>query len=244
MSTITVEFIGICVHIAKKDFNRLPSEHRVVLPSNPAAKRIHGRLLEPHIPTLHFPEPRQLQTGCLTAENASTYRLRGVTLSIANATGPKPKYDQNYKSIPRLTPPGKPPLAPNDSVILDGQEPAVGYFDINTGTISLCLATINGAMGIRVTMETDGDPILQIACFDGTSTQLTFADGATLIIRNAAIDGADDEADFLLSYEVCASIPLDAVIPKKPASGLNPCAAQKLGLPADFDTACSNSGYP
>jgi hypothetical protein len=249
MGEITIHFVGVCVHVGQQDIPSLPCAHRVVLISNPKAKKLLGRNVEPHIPTLILPQPAKIDLKCVTSSGgSSSYTLQGVTLSIANAARTGFVLDPTYSAVPRLAAPGA-SLSPNLGVIVDRMPPVVATFDLDNGTLVACMATENGAIGTSAVIQTDGDPVLELTCFVGESTQVPFPTGAVLLVTNSAAPGFDDDADFLLSYEVCASIPASAKIPSGPPKMKLPACFQRKGLSADlpiFDLgpSCSNSGYP
>jgi hypothetical protein len=244
MGQITVAFSGVCVHVAKADVPSLSPARRVILLSNPTGTKIHGKTIEPHVPTLHLPHGSSVSLGCAVSLGGSgKYRLQGVTLRIANAVASGIVLDPTFALLTHMTPPGA-QLAPNLGVIVNGVAPAAAYFDIDNGTLAACQATAGHATGTQLTVQTVGDPILELVCFDGSgSTQVTLPTATNVTLSNSAANGADDDDDYLLSYDVCATVPANPVKPNAPGVPLPACFSFPI-TSNDFGPSCSNMNFP
>ena len=240
MPNISISFVGVCIHVIRDGaLSGLPSKRRVILLRSQSGKIIHGHGIEPHVPTLQLPQALPTQPACMTAQRSTSQTLQGVAFRVTNAS-PVGIVDQTGNVLTHLTPPGS-SLTPNIPVIVNGALPAVGYFDWSDGTLKPCQATPSGAIGTSLTIETTADPILEIKCFNGTTTNVTFPSGAALAFTNSAPPGKDDDFDFLLSYEVCETIPDDTVTPHHVTTRYDPCTARTY---QDMGPSCSNSLFP
>ncbi len=257
MGQIIVTFLGICVHVERKNVPGLPCKHRVIMLANPEGAVLHGKRVLPHIPTLRVPGLVEIASPCVeSTEDAGAYKLQGLTLTVSNTSDPY-KLGPTFDEVPHLTPSGG-RLLMDPEVILEESLPAVAYFDIDNGTLTACNATMGGAIGTHLTVETIGDPVLHLRCFQGGhDTPVTLPTHARVIILNTAIHEGDDDDDFLLSYEVCAGIPDNPVRPQPQT--LPSCFPRTRSLrhtvnrilrrsfhdvPDDFGPGCSNSNYP
>ncbi|HWW60017.1 MAG TPA: hypothetical protein VN181_01490 [Thermoanaerobaculia bacterium] len=101
-----------------------------------------------------------------------------------------------------LTPPGA-KLELNTAVAYAGEPPA-------------CQATEGGAVGTSVVVSTAGPPILELTPFGDDEPQgVEFEDGDVITITNvAAVEGHDDEYDYLLNYGIARELPPDTSAPK------------------------------
>ena len=240
MGQVVIKFIGLCIHIQKKDFPSLPAQHRVILLSDPRREMIEGKHIKPHIPLIYFREPPQIRVPCLEAQGPNAFRLKGVRMRITNGKNRLVRHE-SYERIPHLTQPGD-HLEAKDDVILDGAAPAVAYFDTDHGVLAACLATPKGAVGTNLTIDTgDEDPLLELSCFGTQSIKL--ATNAVLEIVNMAEHGRDDDHDYLLNYDVVKTIPANLKPPHPDVTGLEYCTVL-AEIDLDFGPPCSNSNYP
>jgi hypothetical protein len=239
LGQVIVKFVGLCIHVDRKDFPTLPAEHRVILLSDPRREEINGIPVKPHVPILYFREPPTIEVPCLEAQGDRAFRLNGVHLRISNGTvGFAP--DDTFGRVPHLLRPDD-PRDPNEDVILNGAAPAVAYFDADHGILAAC-STPRGAVGTSLTIDTgDEDPFLELSCFGKQSIRL--APDAILEIVNVAEHGEDDDDDYLLNYGILNQLPPNPQPPTTNIGGLETCSIlAKIGL--DFGPPCSNSVYP
>jgi hypothetical protein len=236
---VVIKFLGLCVHVHKSDFPQLPAAHRVILLSNPA-EHIQGHAIEPHHPELTFlGTPPVINLPCLESRGDGVFRLQGVRMRITNGVEPL-ALNETFDRVPHLIPlEGVLPPAKLD-VILNGAAPAAAYFDVDHGAFFACIATLHGALGTTLVIDTgDEVPKLELSCF-GTQI-IELGPEPRLHVTNVAANGQDDDSDYLLNYRILESIPLDPPPPNPDLDGLAICAPD-LGL--DFGPPCSNSNYP
>jgi len=247
MGNLVIKFVGICVHVNQTNFPELPSPHRVIFLAN-AKPLIDPRqphlAATPHAPKLFLMVPAMIALDCVASNGAGdTFELHRVTLSVPNA---KPPFvlDPTLESVPHLRDLGAGEA--DRGVILDGREPVAAYFDVEAGTLSACVnGGRDGAVITTLRMETSGAPKLRVKCMDGDGAKdLEFSeDSVVLSIANLAIDGKDNDADYLLNFKVCQSMPEHPKPPVTP-EGLPKCGPQDPRITDDFNSACSNSNYP
>ena len=252
MGHIVIRFTGIAVHIDRDTFPPLQPRHRVIFISqlrNPPP----GIEALPHELILLLPEAQTIDLPCVEdAGGQLAYNLRGVSMQVLRSTG-RFTPDESYKSyVPRLAEKAG-VLPPDEGVILHHQEPAAAYFDIEHGMLAACLATKRGAIGTHLVVETEDErPQLELRCFDDpdATATLEFESGSVLTLLNVAEGGIDTDDDFVLSYEVCSTIPPEGARVKPVAPDTPPptsCIVADDSLPLghiDFGAGCSNSGYP
>lgn len=252
MGHIVIRFVGIAVHIDRDTFPPLPPRHRVIFIShlrNPPP----GITAQPHQLILLLPEAQAIDLPCAQdAGDQFAWSLNRVSMQVRRSAG-RFSLDESYKQyIPRLSEKAG-ALPPDEGVILQHQEPVTAYFDIEHGTIAACQATEGGAIGTHLVVETEDErPQLELRCFDDpqATATLEFESGSVLTLLNIAEGGIDSDDDFVLSYEVCSTIPpasarVQPVAPKNPPQ--TNCMVADESLPfghIDFGAGCSNSGYP
>jgi hypothetical protein len=224
---ITIRFVGLAVHLDRKDAPGLDVEHRVVLLATDTDV-LFERSINPHHPELHFPQEARLA-------------LNEVSLSIPNAKGPDFHKEDTFGKVPRITPEGSTPLPLAESVAYHGAKPATAYFDTDHGSLSAC-QTAGGAIATKLEIETEDAPRLTMASFQpGVQAEhYQFnSDDVVLTIANMALEGKDDDFDFFLSYRILQGLPMAPHIPGKQDV---PSCDHPIG--DDLGPACSNSSYP
>ena len=247
MGNLVVKFIGICVHVNQTHFPELPTPHRVIFLANSEPlidPHQPGKVATPHAPKLFLMLPATIDLACVSSNGASdTFDLNRVTLSVLNA---KPPFvaDPTLDSVPHLRDLGAGEA--DRGVIHDGREPVAAYFEVEAGTLSACVnGGKDGAVITTLRMETSGPPKLRVKCMDGDGVKdLEFSeDSVELSIANLAVDGKDNDADYLLDFKVCERMP-DHPRPPVTPEGLPRCGSLDPRIADDFNSACSNSNYP
>jgi hypothetical protein len=160
-------------------------------------------------------------------------------------------HESFLERVPHLTPPGI-RLSPRREVMLHHEPPAAAYFDADFGTLSACLATKEGAVGTTLTVETEGDPILEVRCFDSEERTRQWQFNGDLVrvqIYNISSDRNDSESDYLINYKTCE--PLPSPPPPRERNALYPLdfcldadETRAFGGHLELSPACSNTNYP
>jgi len=130
----------------------------------------------------------------------------GVSLKIPNATGDL-TYDESYfESVKSLTD-FVPEFTPSQDVVFNGR--AACYFDFSSGLVQPSLGD-GGAMGVVITVQTNGDPQLTVTPFEtgvpsDISNSLEINDGnAEITVANLEVDPdpaiEDVPFDYMLNY--------------------------------------------
>ena len=232
MTTISVHFIGLCIHIEQSSVRCIRRAHRVVMLANEAIE--HG--VNAHQPFLQLPDHQRI-------------KLDGVTLEITNAVADRNgvTYDPDtWSAIPRLTREGLVTML-DFAVVCETKPPAAAYFDIDSGRFRACQSD-RGAIGSSISFTSDDDYVrLVITPFGGDALPpFDFSDGVQVIVANTADGGAESEDDYLLNYDIFLDPPDDPPVPPEPEPGLLCRLSKCVPLDPDLDLGirCSNTGYP
>jgi|GEM_PF-5277368 len=214
---VRVFFVGVCVHLR----DQVPGvSHRVVI--------INGTSIG-HQAKVEFGDV--------------TLPLDGAVLTIANAKSNAVRYDGTFDNcVPRLGNYTKEPLPALSRSMAEGKDQnlAAAYFDAS-GDLS-CDITHNGASVAILDVETNGQPLLRIAPFDGsTPVEYEIPDEIPISIYNTGeTTTGDRDEDFLLSFKIAERVPTDAEYPKE-----RMCKPRNQWLPpTNIGAGCSNSAYP
>ncbi len=247
MGNLIIQFVGLCIHVDQSHFPDLPSKHRVIFLANPTRLRIKDHDVNAHRPQLHFlTTMTTIDLDCVRSPEADgPFDLDRVALQLAEGNWKTPfNRDPTFVSVPHLTELGA--GEGNRNVIMDVHEPVGAYFDIDAGVLSACLNN-EGAVITTLQLETFGPPILRLKCIDrDAATELKFPDEETvrLAITNLAVDGEDNDHDYLLNFRICKDMPAEPQSPGIPL-GLPLCEGPSgHRIADDFSSACSNSNYP
>lgn len=249
MSSVTVEFVGICTHFSAKHWSRLPVPHRVVLVASAIGPLIHDVMVPEHVATLKLPG------------RADAIRLQGITLSL-ELTSPAAtqsslvidrSFEQLVPQLRRLVAGIAPLSEPSAAVVLDrSPAEAACYFDIPFGKLYAHMDG-NDAVYTRLVVESSGSEIvLTTTPFpggilgEGLAARTTLNDGDVITVSNVDIDPhAKMAADFLLHYRTAARMPPIPQIPQNlDAVGANVPRRSSSSGEGTIGAGCSNSSYP
>jgi len=213
MGQLTVTFSGVCTHFSKV----VPGvAHRVVLPnaSNfhfgivrmPPTGSMVGYYIQPHYAVLKTTST--LGNPLPSVDNAMSNGtiFAGASLKIPNATGDlsyDPTYFQSVKSLSDFVP----AFTPSQDVVFSGR--AACYFDFGNGLVQPSPAS-GGAMGVAVTVQTNGRPQLTVTPFEtGVPVDISSFlevndDHAEITVANLEVDPdpaiEDVPFDYMLNY--------------------------------------------
>jgi hypothetical protein len=260
MGKIEIYFVGVCTFF--EDYSEMagspgqPPVHRMVLvDGDRSSVVIHGEPpipITPHLAHLAIDSPIVAVRGTLPPKVPGTevYNLNGTSafsLSVANASSTQ--WTNNAGCLPHLQDAVSTPLGPPSlPVIRDGQ--AACYADFTVGTIDgFQIPTgSNSAMGIsRVTLETEGNPVLSIAGPDDVSGTLELeclpgGPALVFISNQPEHQGRDAEDDFILNFLTVAEPPSPSSI-RSPDKVECPASPRRLVF-GDAGPGCSNTNYP
>ena len=231
---ITIRFVGICTHITARNDN----SHRVVLVRADNGANFYGAAIPPHIPKLRI-DPADIlgidgyPHGLEPLGPDGQWLIRGVSFTVAGATGDPIARHESFNGIPPLKSSSRP--GPSSAVI--DAEQAACYFDLEKGMIHAYQAPTD-AWETEAIVETNGEPALRLTCFWNRSvSHIRLRKGATVVVEHTGYLHSESDNDYLLHYRVLERVPEDAEMPprkKRPATG----------IPGDISAACSNSQYP
>jgi hypothetical protein len=234
---LKIQFKGICVNFRQLDNPRLPVLHRVVLVNASLEMLIDEHEIPPHFASIQLP--------------TLTIPLAGSRLRVRNPLNLGCVYDSNYTTLPNLTAliseqDGTNLGLPSLPMML-GENPALAacYFDVNSGIFSAC--NDGGSATTLLTIETDGDPILDQIPFATVPFPPPVAQplpgltpGVPLTVQNVSSGeqpSQETEFHFYLSYLTAQQMPASPALPL-PLT-LPPCLPAAIAGPG-----CSNSNYP
>jgi hypothetical protein len=269
MGQVIVSFIGVCTYIRKSaypDFAPadiagrrwvLVNATQSIIENNPNLNR-RTPAIDPHIPKLQLMDwQATLLEGELPFEpDGDTQVLdltAGYSMSIINAIGDEID-DSELVCMPSLK-----MLAPDlgyvGPAVLDPTPATTAcVFDFQSGRLQGTQLRQNGAGVTLLTIDTDGDPILEILPFGGTAPSLfrlqnqrtELPPGVNVMSFPWGSGKVDNPTDFYLHYLTAGTFPADATIQTQ-ALTCAPCPFT-YGLPPSFTATagpeCSNSGYP
>ncbi len=191
-------------------------------------------------------------------------RFNGYRLTVANATDPVLK-KVNWDAVPRLTDYSAMTLLPSITTETGAPTWADCYVDINQGSVTASAFPNGGGIYTTWTVETDGDPVLQliappdgklltVAALDGgaqlsTPPNLTLSDGVpgSVVLHNSTTDATDGSYDFALYYlarEGGIPTSFKQPLPGEPPEGGGSVFPLPIVFFFDMGTSCSNSQYP
>lgn len=273
MPTIEISFLGVCTI-----FRNLPSltssgdnlpANRVVLARTTEEFIMHTGVLL-HIAKLHLVSDHTILSGpnLPPAEppEPNVFRLDGIQLKILNATATTQLLPTwGIDCLPSLQSHLYRELGPPADYVFNPSQPNVqAWFDFQGGNArSFVMRATFGehnqpcdtVPSISVlTIETDGDPQLEYAPFDGspsTNVQLTPPPGSDVTrinVSNFALGELvkDDNRDFLLNYRLAATFPPidDVAIPVCNTCTIPSPTTYHTPRCGDAGPGCSNTTYP
>ncbi|MBV9495175.1 MAG: hypothetical protein JOZ54_13085 [Acidobacteria bacterium] len=248
---VTFRFEGICTYF--NDFSRWTGQAETVnrmVVVNGKIDRIGDHDIVPHLARMRV-VGLQNWDGPLIPNRLSLYDLNGSRAYHIRVANPLPlqRWTNNAQCLPHLQasmPDGRAIGLPNMAVVKDGD--AACYVDFTHGRIdgyAVKASTLDPkkmkAISI-VTVETDGEPRLEIETPEGRGTML-LKDGAIITISNAPLDRLDEEndgKDFSLNFLTVTDPPLDPVVPQ--SISCPPYQNEKIH--GDAGPGCSNTNYP
>lgn len=217
ISTLTVHFRGICTH-----FSRIVPgvPHRAVLPDATALQfggvdlpkpqlGTHPYVLLPHVAVLLSPDHVLEVDGLITLGVIT----ESVRVQVTNAIGNVVKYAPDYREVAHLADFVE-FFQFSDEVVLGGR--ARCYFDVVSGYVEPDRDENRKIAGVKITIQTDGPPVLAVSPFFQTTENIETPPGRAsissitlprrkdvrLLVANVGPgceDGADG-FDFLLNY--------------------------------------------
>src|SRR6185369_1728804 len=221
MGRLVLSFYGLCLHLTKDAGLPEGVEHRVVgmyiLDQNTA----EFGLLPAHFCFLQFPfnTARQLPiTSPPQRDLGSQFTLDGYHMRVLNASG-----DFSYDPVvPGPTPPDRLPAVPSLKTYVPDMQLRPDLLEPGPPTRASCILDIShgaivagrfeeGAVFTTWTVDTEGDPLIQLTRADGKWLTLTVpstaADAAfphevpgSLLLCNSTYDDSDKQYDFVLNY--------------------------------------------
>jgi len=230
MGEITIYFVGICTHIRGR-VDGVP--HRVLLVHEESDVVINGYTIHSHKPSLLAPTKTLAEAP------------QRVIFAIANSIGGPPSYDDSYRcGIFKLQQVAGQLLELNGAIAIGRQLPASVYFDFQHGKFAAGVVP-RTATGVRVTVVTEGDPVLSMTPMDGGGPHIErLPSGAMLFLRNDAVGPrTHQDADFLLHYRAFTNVPEGAIFPTRPPVCHPPLPAFPIPQ-VELSAGCSNSDYP
>ena len=236
MGKLTVYFVGICSHIKDNQSGEVP--HRVVLHNWSKDDEINGRFIKEHRAALKI-----LPQNLLGGGEAVDIPLAGVTITV-NGTAPEPTYEDNLRPcLPHLKDFVSGPMQLSDEVVNGKKANLVAaYFDAN-GHFKARKGEKGCAITI-MTVDTNGNPVVQLTNFDGTTQPpIELTDHARIQIENIEPGPStiENDWDFLVHFKIFTTIPVDTRVPTK-VDGCKP--AEGVPYPPTVGPGCSNSAYP
>ncbi len=276
MGQLVMSFRGICMHVtdakylpdgvlyrvvtvdANHGFQRqgldLPAHHCYLEVSSDISAALQRAGLS-FDPTLGSGGGMPFDGYRLTVVNATLSQGLKVDLDVASTS----LVDPPLKTVPSLTQfvPGM-TLLPSITTETGAPSQADCYVDINLGTITASLFPITtsppsgGGLYTTWTVQTDGDPILQLMTRDGKTLTVEGTEGASLstppgltlsddvpgsiVLHNSTKDLSDKALDFALYYLAGTGGIPDPLPPNLPG--------EKSLAYVDTTPSCSNSRYP
>lgn len=243
MGTIQIQFMGICVNFSKEVNSDLPVRHRIVLPriditNLPPIPELEGELLPPHFATLSYSVPSAVSEQ---PPSIVALPLTGCTVSVVNPLN-FGDFTGDMGGIPNLTDLeasiGQ-SLGPPSTPVLYGKNASIVacWFDIDSGIVD-GIPMPDGEIMTRVTIETDGDPLLRYVPFPGAiyppvaQIEFTPPAGQIVWVQNVSMPGDEEDPrfHFYLNYLTAANLPAELKLPDS--------------LALEGGPGCSNSNYP
>lgn len=252
MGEITVYFVGICTFM-QDVADKVPGAHqRVVLVNARRPEIFNQPTIPPHIPTLRIAAgdlevngvPATTENGCVLQ-----WELHGCKIEIADAVGELQHDDLFECCIPHLK--ILTPSADGISVpVVLAAEPDLSscYFDMTAGQLSAGLVAGGAAVSVLKVQTASATPMLRIQQFRTDDAQeFRLRSGAQIALMNVGLEGmaGDDPTDFLLHYNVVASVE-NPVIPTAPATCCRPLPTSYI-IPTPqlgIGPGCSNASFP
>jgi|GEM_PF-1143742 len=277
MGQLVMSFRGLCIHVTEASFLPEGVQHRVVAvdANNGFRSQRQGLDLPAHHCYLEVSSDisAALQHAGLsfdpTLGSAGGMPFDGYRLTVVNATASQGlNVDLDVHSVvdlPLKTVPSLKKFVPNmallPSITTETGAPSQAdcYVDINLGIITASLFPITtnpisgGGLYTTWTVQTDGDPKLQLMTRDGktllveetagvplsTPPGLTLSDDVqgSIVLHNSTTDMSDKAHDFALYYLAGTGGIPDPLPQNLPGEG-SPFAM------VDTTPSCSNSRYP
>jgi hypothetical protein len=267
MSTVTINFIGVCTHL--NDIPMTPPDDAlssgpsdgghyssVVAVNSRFGALVGGNSIPPHVQHLHIPSKFIAKQGeapglvpISRPGDDAWWSMDGVQLYIANANPGLTKTD-SFKKIPGLRDiSGELSLKLDERVVLDGR--AACQFAIYGGELDAYHAPdAANAIVAKLTVTTpDAEPRLIVTrVWDQTRSIIQLKDGAYVYVFNIG-QQSDQETDFLLHYFVTTWTPPIGIEFQLPAPQVRLIREddgwQHMGQPpGGLTLGCSNSNYP
>lgn len=262
MGRLVMSFRGLCIHLDRRDV-KLPRgvNHRVVaVAADNGAKTKQWGDLPPHFCFLQANAATSavLSDFGLFSDIAGVVRMRGVSISVRNASADQPVPQPLPDVIPRLkyyleTMVLRPDLLRSGAPVI-----ADSFVDMTRGTLSATeFKPPDGTRGGYYTtwsVETDGPPELVLRRrgdpkpllipLPSSDEKDVFADGVpgSMVLHNSAFNYRDKKNDFVLNYLANQTgIPTRFTRPF-PTGGTG--RKKRDGAIIGMSTSCSNSRYP
>lgn len=267
MSTVTVNFIGVCTHL--RNVPIIPPDdalspavlglgeyHRVVMVNARFGARFGDHGVPPHVQHLYIPDEFIVDApddipGLIEIplpEQGTYWSMEGVHLHVAHAK-PNLTATDAFNLIPSLTNvSGERSLQLDGKMVLNGR--AACEFNIYAGTLDAYQIKDSRAIVAKLTVTSaDDEPSLMVKrVWDQAPSSIRLRDGAHVFLLNIG-EETDREADFLLHYFVTTWTPPTGAIPHPPFPNLREATHEDglyhlSRLPSGLTLGCSNSNYP
>jgi hypothetical protein len=256
MSSLIVQFEGICTHILPPYAPDVA--HRVVIPhdSRPAPWK--------HVPYLWIrrgnADPEDIEAFAVPAAGLSYDGVKegyhrigfaGARFEIVNPDGVDAySLDRTFVcGLPSLTPQAGYLLHLNETVVRGEDPEAVdALFDVSSGRFSAMLFDNGNPTTDRPSVAilhalTVGEPILRATALGGEHRDLTLRAGSRIWIENVAAD-KDEDDDFILHYVVVTNPPVKPTIPREAPCLRGSSAPRRRRQGLSLGPGCANSTFP
>lgn len=250
--SIGVYFMGVCTHVWWEEPPAFTS--RVVLVNAVNDTPFPDKVVRSHLATLRIAAEDILEArgivlptpvdGIVTLDLNRT----GARVEIANVTGDARRDDSFGHCIPKLSHLSPNLGPPSKAAVEDGRSDLVSCIFTITGGRLIGGSNDKGAAFGLLTAETDGNPVVHIAPFNGeTPGEIELRDNAQITLSNlGATEVHDDAWDFYLHYKLAETMPAERGLPApSPCRGGNhpPASTWPPGFKS-VGPGCSNSAYP